>query len=106
MGLAGAAIALGAASLGASVYQGQKSASSQKRSLQAQEQAQREAVAVQQAQRRDSQEAMAKANKKTPDIATIMAQAMEPSKGTGSTMLSGGVDPLSLQLGRNTLLGQ
>lgn len=107
MGFTGAAIALGVASLGASVYQGQKSAASQKRSLESQEQAQKQAVAQQNAQRRESQEAMAKANRKTPDIATIMAQAMEPSKGgAASTMLSGGVDPLSLQLGRNTLLGQ
>lgn len=102
-----AAIIMAGASLGASVYQGQMSAKSQKRSLESQEQAQKQAIAQQNAQRRESQEAMAKANRKTPDIATIMAQAMEPSKGgAASTMLSGGVDPLSLQLGRNTLLGQ
>ena len=62
---------------------------------------------MQQAQRRESEEAANKANRKTPDIATIMAQSMQPSTGgAASTMLSSGVNPSSLNLARNTLLGQ
>ena len=99
MGFTAAAIALGAGALGSSVYQGQRSAAAQKRSLASQEQAQKEAVAMQQAQRRESEEAANKANRKTPDIATIMAQAMQPSTGgAASTMLSSGVNPSSLNL--------
>lgn len=51
---------------------------------------------------------MRKANRKAPDIATLLAGNQAGAQGgVGSTMLTGaaGVDPGSLSLGRSTLLG-
>jgi len=53
-------------------------------------------------------QAFNKANAKTPDISGIMSQAQQNAKSGGSgTMLTGssGIDPSSLTLSKNTLLG-
>ena len=53
-------------------------------------------------------QAFNKANAKTPDTSAIMSEAQQSAKGGGSgTMLTGssGIDPSSLALSKNTLLG-
>lgn len=101
-----AAIILAGASLGATVYQGEKGAQAQRRSLKSQENAQNTAYAKQEQAQRKSEEAMRAATKKSPDVAAIMGGMRNPRNPP--TMLSGtgGVDPASLTLGRTTLLGE
>lgn len=104
-----AAIALGAGAFGSSIYQGEQGRKAQKRSLREQTQAQQMAESRAISQQRRSEQEMAKANAKKPDISAIMSAAQEASKAGGaSTMLTGprGVDPNTLQLGKTTLLGE
>jgi len=59
-------------------------------------------------QQRQSQEAMAMANRRQPDIAQAMASGMaDQGGGPAGTMLTGpsGVQPGELMLGRQSLLG-
>ena len=56
----------------------------------------------------ENQEAINKANQKSPDISSILARiGLTSSAGISGTMLtgSGGVNPTGLQLGKNSLLG-
>lgn len=107
VGLISALAAAGSAAAG--IYGAVQQRKAQKESNRLQEQA------VQQAQKQA--EDMAKANKpppkaqsaKTPDLPAINAANMAAnSKGNASTFLTGpaGVDPSSLNLGKNTLLGE
>ena len=95
------AAAVTAAAAASSYVQGKKQISAQKDATkQAKEASDR--VAKQQ------EEATNKANKKSPDVASLMYDNMEnASGGQSGTMLTGaqGVDPTSLSLGKSTLLG-
>lgn len=56
----------------------------------------------------NSEEATNRANARAPDVSGIVSAAQQAAQGgAGSTMLTGpqGVDPNSLSLGKNTLLG-
>lgn len=93
---------------GYSIYQGEKAASQQEEALRQQQQAQTEAKAQATSQERRSQQAYNAANRKSPDVGSIMAGAEQAAKSGGAgTMLTGptGVDPNQLALGKNTLLG-
>lgn len=87
------------------IYSGEQQRKQQNQALDMQRQAQSEAKASAEAQAKSSEEAMNKANRKTPDMATIMQQATKG--GPSATMLTGaqGIDPNQLVLGKNTLLG-
>lgn len=105
-----AAIAVGTAAVGTaySIYSGERAAGQQKEALKKQAGAQEEARMAARSQARQSDEAMGRANRKTPDTGGIMAAASQAAQGgPGSTMLTGptGVDPNALSLGKNTLLG-
>ena len=104
------AFAVGTAAVGTaySIYQGERAAGQQKEALKKQAGAQEEARMAARSQARQSDEAMGRANRKTPDTGGIMAAASQAAQGgPGSTMLTGptGVDPNALSLGKNTLLG-
>ena len=61
-----------------------------------------------QKQAEQSDQAINRANQKTPDVAAIMSGASRDAKGGGGgTMLTGpsGVDPSTLSLSKTTLLG-
>ena len=85
--IAGVGAALGA---GATVYAAERQASGQKKALRAQEEAQRASLSVANKQARQSEEQFASANKKTPDMAAIMASSAAGSRGgAASTNLTG-----------------
>jgi len=110
MGIETAIIIGGLLGAGASVYGAEKSAAGQRKALRVQEQAQKQAIGEAVSQKRASEEAMAKANQKTPDISAIMADAMNrSSQGAAGTRLSGsglGQGNNSLGLARTRLLGE
>ena len=86
---------------GASVYQAERAASSQRR---AQEQAQRNMERAE----RQQEEARNRANQRRPDTRSLLADARAGGQaGLGSTFLTGpgGVDPDTLLLNRTSLLG-
>ncbi len=58
-------------------------------------------------QQRRSEQRMAGAAQREPDVQGIMAAAQQAAGGPTSTMLTGpmGVNPQELSLGRSTLLG-
>lgn len=96
------------ASTGYSIYAGQKSASMQEKAMQQQETAQKQQLEVATKQQKSAEENMNRANAKTADAGAILSAAQQASSGGGAgTMLTGpqGVDPNSLALGKNTLLG-
>jgi hypothetical protein len=73
-----------------------------------QKKAQNQAARAAASQQRQSEMATNAANRRTPDINSIMSAASQASKtGPSATMLTGpsGVDPNSLALGRSSLLG-
>jgi len=99
---------LAAASTGYSIYAGEQGRKQQKAALRQQEAAQRQAEARALSQQRSSEQAMAAANRKRPDVNAILAAAQEASKtGSASTMLTGprGANGTS-SLGRTSLLGE
>lgn len=105
-----AAIAAGAAAVGTaySIYSGERASGKQKQAMKKQAGAQEEARMEARSQQRQSDEAMGRSTRKTPDIAGIMSEAGQAAQGGPSaTMLTGptGVDPNALSLGKNTLLG-
>lgn len=107
LSLLAAAVTVG--TVGAGVAQQEKSAKQQKKALKLQEQEIKRAEARATSQQRRSEQEMARANAKKPDVSAIMAAAQEASRtGAASTMLTGpqGVDPNALQLGRTSLLGE
>lgn len=97
-------ILAGAAAAGAatSIYQGEQSRKAQKSAAsQAEQNARNTAL--------QAEEATNAANGKSPNVSSLFASNREAAgAGQGSTMLTGpaGIDPNSLTLGRNTLLGQ
>lgn len=103
-----ASAAAAAAGTGYAVYAGEQGKKAQEKAMQQQQQAQQQAASQAQSQARRSQQAMAAANRRQPDVAGIMAAAGEGGMGTPTgTMLTGptGVNPMDLNLGRSTLLG-
>ena len=96
------------ASVGYSIYQGQKQQKRQEKQLKLQEEANREAkeTAKKEADRADVE--MNRANRKKADVAAISSKEDQAAlSGPAGTMLTGiqGVDPDKLKLGGNTLLG-
>ncbi len=103
-------IAVGSAAAGAgyTIASGEDAKKKQKEGLRKQEAAQQEAVRAAQNQQRKSEMAINQANRRAPDVNSIMQAANSASKGGPSgTMLTGptGVDPNALSLGKSTLLG-
>lgn len=103
-----AAIGAGAAAAGvgvsaASAIQGQ---AAQKDAARQQKKAQDQATRAAVSQQRQSEMTINAANRRSPDVSSIMAGASKAS-GVSGTMLTGpaGVDPNSLALGRSSLLG-
>lgn len=101
---AGAAVA----GVGASVASSMAGQQAQQDAARQQKKAQQAATAKAISQQRQSEMVTNAANRRTPDINSIMSAASQASKsGPSSTMLTGpgGVDPNSLALGRSSLLG-
>lgn len=106
--MSGVAIAItagvAAAGLGVSIYQGQAQRSNAKNSLNEQKRAQNEAENRARSQQRSSEEAQNMANRREPDIASIMENASK--QGVSSTMLTGARgSPSAGALGKTTMLG-
>ena len=102
----GAAIA-GAVGTGASIIAGEQGRKQQKAALGEQQRAQADQAKRAAMQQRRSEQAMAGAARREPNVQGIMAAAQETAGGPTSTMLTGpmGVNPQDLNLGRSTLLG-
>jgi hypothetical protein len=80
----------------------------QQDAMRQQKKAQTQATAAAASQQRQSEMTINAANRRSPDVSSIMAGASKAaSGGVGGTMLTGpaGVDPNSLALGRSSLLG-
>ena len=95
------AVVIGGTALGYTIYSGERAAKAQK-------DAQAQALEAAQKQEKASDEAVNRANQKTPDTAGILSSAQQASKtGASGTMLTGpmGIDQSMLQLGRKSLLG-
>ena len=102
------AAAVGAAGVGYSIYQGEVGRKLASEAKSKQESAQAQAVTAAERQRLTSQMAINQANRKKPDVSSIMqAAGASASGGASGTMLTGptGVDPNALSLGKSTLLG-
>jgi len=100
-GAATIAAAAAVAGTAYSIYSGERAAKKQ-------EEAQRDAKAAALKAEKQADEQINAANRKTPNTQTIMDRASQMGKsGPASTILTGnkGVDPNTLTLGRNTLLG-
>jgi len=105
LGISAAAAVAGAAT---TISQGQDAARRGKHSLIRQQNAQEQAKDAAAAQARQAEMANAQANKKAPDVGTILLGEQDPAKmGAGATLLSGanGIDPNRLLLGRGGKLG-
>lgn len=106
-----AAIAAATAAVGGGVASGvmaSKANSQQQDALAAQKKAQAESLANAGAAQRESEQAIGAANRREPDMQSIMGKAAEASGGgPSSTMLTGptGVNAGQMALGRSTLLG-
>jgi len=106
MGVVAAVAAV--ASVGYSIYAGNKQHKQQQKQLKLQEEANVEAkeTAKKEADRADVE--MNRANRKKADVAAIQSKEDQSAlSGPAGTMLTGnqGVDPDKLKLGGNTLLG-
>jgi hypothetical protein len=79
----------------------------QEKALRQQTQEQNRLAAQAAMQQRRSEQAIAGAQRREPNVQAIMAGAQEAATGPTSTMLTGptGVNPQDLALGRSTLLG-
>ena len=103
-----ASTAAAAVGTGMSIANAQSGKKAQEKAMQQQKQAQDQAASQAQSQARRSEYAANEANRKTPDLNAIMQSASQAARGGPSgTMLTGpgGVDPNSLALGKNSLLG-
>jgi len=97
-----------AAGLGYTIASGEDAKKKQASALSKQESAQAQAVKAAEGQRMTSEMAINQANRKKPDVSSIMQAAGESaSGGAAGTMLTGptGVNPNALSLGKSTLLG-
>ena len=104
----GITAASAAAGLGYTIASGEDAKKKQAQALRRQESAQAQAVTAAEGQRLTSQMAINQANRKKPDVSSIMQAAGESASGGASgTMLTGptGVNPNALSLGKSTLLG-
>jgi hypothetical protein len=80
----------------------------QQDAMRQQKKAQAQATQAAASQQRQSEMSINAANRRSPDVSSIMAGASKAASGGPSgTMLTGpaGVDPNSLALGRSSLLG-
>ena len=105
-----AAVGVGsmAAGLGYTIASGEDAKKKQAQALTRQQSAQSQAVSAAEKQRQTSEMAINQANRKKPDVSSIMQAASESaSGGAAGTMLTGptGVNPNALSLGKTTLLG-
>ena len=74
---------------GTSAYAGMKGADAQKKALSQQDEAQQQATAAASRQERLNEEAMARTNRKKPDIGALLASASTMGKqGAASTVLT------------------
>ena len=106
--MAGTAAAATAAGTGYAIASGEDAKKKQAQALTRQESAQAQAVTAAERQRQTSEMAINQANRKKPDVSSIMQAAGESaSGGAAGTMLTGptGVNPNALSLGKTTLLG-
>ena len=106
--MAGTAVAATAAGTGYAIASGEDAKKKQAAALSRQESAQAQAVKAAEGQRMTSEMAINQANRKKPDVSSIMQAAGESaSGGAAGTMLTGptGVNPNALSLGKSTLLG-
>ena len=106
--LMGIGLGVAAAGTGYSIASGEDAKKKQASALSRQESAQAQAVTAAEGQRLTSQMAINQANRKKPDVSSIMqAAGASASGGASGTMLTGptGVDPNALSLGKSTLLG-
>lgn len=99
------------AALGATVYQGERQASAQRSSLRAQGKAQRESATAAAAEQRRAEMEQRKANRKSPNVASLLAEERTQGwTGQGTTMLTGsqGIARAgsSMKLGQTSMLGQ
>tara|TARA_R110000796_G_scaffold42482_8_gene105022 strand:+ start:2394 stop:2717 length:324 start_codon:yes stop_codon:yes gene_type:complete len=93
---------------GYSVYSGEKQKKQQKKALAMQSDANVKAESQAKAQADRADVSQNRANRKKANVSGIMSAANQAGKsGAAGTMLTGsmGVDPSSLNLGSNTLLG-
>lgn len=105
---AGVTAAATAAGVGYTIASGEDAKRKQANALENQERAQDAAVKAAEGQRKRSEMAVNAANRKTPDVGSIMRSAGASGNNAPSgTMLTGptGVDPNALALGKSTLLG-
>ena len=96
------------ASVGYSVYSGERAAEAQGKALESQKAAQAQAVESANKQQKLAEENTNRANSKSPDVGAITSAAEQAGKGgAAGTMLTGpqGVNPQQLALGKSTLLG-
>lgn len=103
-----AASIVAAATIGSTIYSSEQQKKSQEKALEQQKKAQTEAKTAAEVQAKSSEQAINAANKKSPDISSIMSEATQDAKGgAAGTMLTGpqGIDPNQLSLGKSTLLG-
>ena len=101
-------LAVAGAGLGYTIASGEDAKKKQAQALTRQESAQAQAVTAAERQRQTSEMAINQANRKKPDVSSIMQAAGESaSGGAAGTMLTGptGVNPNALSLGKTTLLG-
>ena len=106
--MAGTAAAATAAGTGYTIAAGEDAKKKQAAALSKQEAAQTQAVGAAEKQRQTSEMTINQANRKKPDVSSIMQSAGESaSGGAAGTMLTGptGVNPNALSLGKSTLLG-
>ena len=106
--LIGVGLGVAAAGTGYSIASGEDAKKKQASALSKQESAQAQAVTAAERQRQTSEMAINQANRKKPDVSSIMqAAGASASGGASGTMLTGptGVDPNALSLGKSTLLG-
>ena len=95
---------VGGLAVGAQVYQGEKQSSIQKKAMRRQEQAQNQSRNQAIGQEKLGRMAQAKANKKKPDIATLLGRN-RATKGPSSTMLTGTGGAGGGLLGGKSMLG-
>ena len=108
VGAAAVGAAAAAAGVGVSAASAIAGQQAQQDAMRQQKRAQQAATSKAISQQRQSEMVTNAANRRTPDISSIMSAASQASKtGPSATMLTGpgGVDPTSLALGRSSLLG-
>jgi hypothetical protein len=105
--VATAGLAATGAGLGYTIASGESAKNAQEKALRQQTQEQNRLAAQAAMQQRRSEQAIAGAQRREPNVQAIMAGAQEAATGPTSTMLTGptGVNPQDLALGRSTLLG-